>query len=119
VDGFYVNRRFWFLDGWIAVIFRVGIRACSGTDSVDTKKLKPATISLLEITKFNQHVLLNGRVQSLTTPMEHYAFPDIATFVEKHDRYSSWEVFARTRLHTDEKHCEQRPLEHRWSANAG
>lgn len=24
--------------------------------------------------------------------MEHYAFPDIATFIEKHDRYSTWEA---------------------------
>ena len=31
--------------------------------------------------------------------MEHYAFPDIATFIEKHNRYSSWEAAASRKLH--------------------
>jgi len=36
--------------------------------------------------------------------MEHHAFPDIATFIEKHDRYSSWEAAAWRKLHSgDEK----------------
>jgi hypothetical protein len=30
--------------------------------------------------------------------MEHYAFPDIATFLEKHDRYSSWEAASAANL---------------------
>jgi hypothetical protein len=30
--------------------------------------------------------------------MEHYAFPDIATFVEKHNRYSSWEAAVEKQL---------------------
>jgi len=30
--------------------------------------------------------------------MEHYAFPDIATFLKKHDRYSSWEAAASEKL---------------------
>jgi glycosyltransferase involved in cell wall biosynthesis len=37
----------------------------------------------------HEHVLLNGRAEYLSAPMEHYAFPDIATFVEKHNRYST------------------------------
>ena len=36
----------------------------------------------------HEHVLLDGRVEYLSTPMEHYAFPDIASFIEKHERYS-------------------------------
>jgi hypothetical protein len=31
--------------------------------------------------------------------MEHYAFPDIATFIEKHNRYSTWEAAACVKLH--------------------
>ena len=43
----------------------------------------------------HEHVLLDGRVEYLSEPMEHYAFPDIATFVEKHNRYSTWEAQVR------------------------
>ena len=53
VDGFYVNRRFWFLDGWInhCGYFRVGICACFGISLTDMNKLKSAMIFLLETTK--------------------------------------------------------------------
>jgi hypothetical protein len=43
----------------------------------------------------HEHVLLDGRAEYLAAPMEHYAFPDIATFVEKHNRYSTWEAAVR------------------------
>jgi hypothetical protein len=59
----------------------------------------------------HEHVLLNGRVEYLSTPMEHYAFPDIATFIEKHDRYSSWEALARSKLNSrDEKSLRATPF---------
>jgi hypothetical protein len=34
--------------------------------------------------------------------MEHYAFPDVATFVEKHNRYSTWEAAVSGKLHERE-----------------
>ena len=112
VDGFYLNRRFWFLDGWInhcgyfpswnLRLFRhrlgryeqIGIG--SDTPSGDNE--------------VHEHVLMNGRVEYLSAPMEHYAFPDIATFVEKHERYSSWEAAARRKLHTDETSLQATPF---------
>ena len=112
VAGFYLNRRFWFLDGWInhcgyfpswnLRLFRhrlgryeqIGIG--SDTPSGDNE--------------VHEHVLMNGRVEYLSAPMEHYAFPDIATFVEKHERYSSWEAAARRKLHTEEKSLRATPF---------
>jgi hypothetical protein len=35
--------------------------------------------------------------------MEHYAFPDIATFLAKHDRYSSWEAAALLKMDEADK----------------
>lgn len=113
VDGFYLNRRFWFLDGWInhcgyfpswnLRLFRhrlgryeqveIGENILSGDNEV------------------HEHVLLNGRAEYLSSPMEHYAFPDVATFVEKHDRYSSWEAAASTKLNaTGEKSLRPAPF---------
>src|SRR5262249_44395204 len=100
VDGFYLNRRFWFLGAWTnhlgyfpswnLRLFRhkrgryeqieVGQSALSGDNEV------------------HEHVLLNGRTEYLPAPMEHYAFPEIATFIEKHNRYSTWEAAARRLL---------------------
>ncbi len=36
--------------------------------------------------------------------MEHYAFPNVATFIDKHNRYATWEAAARERLHQDAGH---------------
>jgi glycosyltransferase involved in cell wall biosynthesis len=93
VDGFYLNRRFWFLGGWInhcgyfpswnLRLFRHRLgryeRAESGGISSGDNEV-------------HEHVMLEGRAGYLSAPMEHYAYPDIATFVEKHNRYSSWEA---------------------------
>src|SRR5437899_135615 len=94
VDGFYLNRRFWFLDGWInhcgyfpswnMRLFRHWLGRYEQIEIGDTV--------LSGDNEVHEHVLLNGRAGHLAAPMEHYAFPDIATFVEKHDRYSTWEA---------------------------
>ncbi|PYL06364.1 MAG: glycosyltransferase [Verrucomicrobia bacterium] len=100
VDGFYLNRRFWFLDGWInhcgyfpswnLRLFRHRLGRYEQIDIDDV---------LSGDNEVHEHVLLNGRTEYLSAPMEHYAFPDAATFVEKHNRYSTWEAAAFVRLH--------------------
>jgi glycosyltransferase involved in cell wall biosynthesis len=112
-DGFYLNRRFWFLDGWI--------NHCGYFPSWNLRLFRHRLGRYEQIAigndiasgdnEVHEHVLLNGPVEYLSTPMEHYAFPDIATFVEKHDRYSSWEAAARTKLHSeDENSLRSRPF---------
>lgn len=92
--GYYVNRRFWFLDGWLNHCgyypswnlrffrHRLGryekVAATGDTGSGDNE--------------VHEHVLLDGTSGYLRGEMEHYAFPDIATWVEKHNRYSNWEA---------------------------
>jgi hypothetical protein len=100
VDGFYLNRRFWFLDGWInhcgyfpswnLRLFRHRLGRYEQIDIDDV---------LSGDNEVHEHVLLNGHTEYLSAPMEHYAFPDIATFVEKHNRYSTWEAAAFATLH--------------------
>jgi hypothetical protein len=40
----------------------------------------------------HEHVILKGRAGYLKNDMLHYPYPDISTWLEKHDRYSSWEA---------------------------
>src|ERR1043166_7253924 len=104
VDGFYLNRRFWFLGGWI--------NYCGYFPSWNLRLFRHrlGRYEQLEIddgatsgdNEVHEHVLLNGRAEHLSAPMEHYAFPDIATFIEKHNRYSSWEAAAAGKLHQRE-----------------
>jgi glycosyltransferase involved in cell wall biosynthesis len=94
VDGFYLNRRFWFLGGWI--------NYCGYFPSWNLRLFRHrlGRYEQIEINnsaqsgdnEVHEHVLLDGRSNYLSAPMEHYAFPDIATFIEKHNRYSTWEA---------------------------
>lgn len=97
VDGFYLNRRFWFLGGWI--------NHCGYFPSWNLRlfKHRKGRYEKMEAgggvgsgdNEVHEHVLLEGRAEYLSSPMEHYAFPDIATFIEKHNRYSTWEAAVR------------------------
>lgn len=93
-DGYYVNRRFWFLDGWL--------RHCGYYPSWNLRFFRhrrgrfeqPAGAADTGSgdNEVHEHVELQGTAGYLRGEMEHYAFPDVATFVEKHNRYSNWEA---------------------------
>ena len=99
-DGFYLNRRFWFLGGWInhcgyfpswnLRLFRHRLGRYEQIEINDSAQSGDNEV--------HEHVLLDGRAEYLSAPMEHYAFPDVATFIEKHNRYSTWEAAARKQL---------------------
>jgi glycosyltransferase involved in cell wall biosynthesis len=101
VDGFYLNRRFWFLGGWI--------NHCGYFPSWNLRLFRHRLGRYEQIgitnsaqsgdNEVHEHVLLDGRSKYLSAPMEHYAFPDVATFIEKHNRYSTWEAAASRKLH--------------------
>ena len=106
VDGFYLNRRFWFLSGWI--------NHCGYFPSWNLRLFRHR-LGRYERAEINggagsgdnevhEHVLLAGRVEYLSAPMEHYAFPNVATFIDKHNRYATWEAAAREQLHQDAGH---------------
>jgi glycosyltransferase involved in cell wall biosynthesis len=92
--GYYVNRRFWFLDGWL--------NHCGYYPSWNLRLFKhrlgryeqPAGVEATGSgdNEVHEHVELQGSAGYLAGEMEHHAFPDIATWVEKHNRYSSWEA---------------------------
>jgi len=113
VDGFYLNRRFWFLDGWInhcgyfpSWNLRLFRHRLGRYEQIEIANDIPSGDN-----EVHEHVLLNGRVEYLSTPMEHYAFPDVATFIEKHDRYSSWEAAAWRKVRPkDEKSLRSTPF---------
>lgn len=93
-QGYYVNRRFWFLDGWL--------NHCGYYPSWNLRFFRHALGRYEKLAdsagagsgdnEVHEHVELQGSAGYLAGEMEHYAFPDIATWVEKHNRYSNWEA---------------------------
>ncbi len=93
-DGFYVNRRFWFLDGWL--------RHCGYYPSWNLRLLKHRLGRYEQLSgaddtqsgdnEVHEHIELQGQVGWLKGELDHYAFPSINVWVEKHNRYSNWEA---------------------------
>ncbi len=93
-DGYYVNRRFWFLDGWL--------RHCGYYPSWNLRFFRHRLGRYEELSgvadtgsgdnEIHEHIILQGSSGHLRAEMEHYAFPTLEVWVEKHNRYSNWEA---------------------------
>lgn len=96
-DGYFLKRRFNFLGHWI--------RYC-GYYPVWTLRLfrrdrgRYERIGLLGETdsgdnEIHEHVVLEtNKLGYLRHDLLHFAYPDLTTWVEKHNRYASWEAHA-------------------------
>jgi glycosyltransferase involved in cell wall biosynthesis len=93
-DGYYVNRCFWFLDGWL--------RHCGYYPSWNLRFFRHALGRYEQLpglaetgsgdNEVHEHVVLPGHAARLQAELEHYAFPTIEIWIEKHNRYSNWEA---------------------------
>jgi glycosyltransferase involved in cell wall biosynthesis len=97
-DGYWLNRRFMFMGRWI--------RHCGYYPSWNLRLFKHARGRYERIgnlgrtgsgdNEVHEHVVLAGGGQALYLKNDflHYAYPELATWVEKHNRYSTWEAHA-------------------------
>ena len=91
-DGYWINRRFMFMGRWLAHayypnwnlrLFRHRLGRYEKLTDADTKSGD---------NEVHEHVIVQGKTGHLKSEMDHYAFPSVETFVEKHNRYSNWEA---------------------------
>ncbi len=96
-DGYWLNRRFIFMGRWI--------RHCGYYPSWNIRLFKHRVgryerIGTLGDTgsgdnEVHEHIVLStGEAGYLKHDFLHYAYPDLTTWVEKHNRYSTWEAHA-------------------------
>ena len=96
-DGYFLNRRFMFMNRWI--------KHCGYYPSWNLRLFRHAVGRYERIgnlgdtgsgdNEVHEHVVLTtGEAGYLRHDFLHYAYPDLATWVEKHNRYSTWEAHA-------------------------
>ncbi len=90
--GYWINRRFLFMGRWLRHaywpnwnlrLFRHTLGRYEKLTDSDTRSGD---------NEVHEHVIVSGTTGRLRCLMDHYAFPSVEVFVEKHNRYSNWEA---------------------------
>jgi glycosyltransferase involved in cell wall biosynthesis len=102
-DGYFLNSRYHFLGR--------RIRHCGYSECWNLRLFKhrlgryermpDPTGGRTGDNEAHEHVELEGRVLRLHNELEHHAYPTIATWVEKHNRYAIWEAALHERFLTE------------------
>lgn len=92
VDGYWINRRFMFLGRWLKHAFypNWNLRLFKHRTGRYEKLTDAETAS--GDNEVHEHVVVSGKTGRLGAELDHYAFPSVDVFVEKHNRYSNWEA---------------------------
>lgn len=101
-SGYWINRRYFFLGkplkyayfpNWNLRLFKHKLGRYEKITELDTSSGD---------NEVHEHVVVNGTTGRLNSIMDHYAFPTIDSFVEKHNRYSNWEAVIESSAKDDE-----------------
>lgn len=90
--GYWINRRFMFMGAWLKHAYypNWNLRLFKHRLGRYEQLVQGATQS--GDNEVHEHIIVQGETRRLRCEMDHYAFPSIDTFVEKHNRYSNWEA---------------------------
>ena len=92
IAGYWINRRFMFMGKWLRHsyypnwnlrLFRHALGRYEKLTDADTRSGD---------NEVHEHVIVRGPTGRLRCEMDHYAFPSVEVFIEKHNRYSNWEA---------------------------
>ena len=102
--GYWINRRFMFMGRWLRHAYypNWNLRLFRHSLGRYEKLTEVATAS--GDNEVHEHVVVQGPTGRLRCEIDHYAFPSVEVFVEKHNRYSNWEA----RIAVAEGHCTDR-----------
>ena len=113
--GYWINRRFMFMGRWLRHAYYPNWNLRLFRHSLGRyEKLTDADTHSGD-NEVHEHVIVQGPTSRLRCEMDHYAFPSVEVFVEKHNRYSNWEarVSAERRLSGSAAQIRNGPVERR------
>lgn len=92
IAGYWINRRFFFLGRWLRHAYYPNWNLRLFRHSLGRYEKLTDLQTDSGDNEVHEHVVVKGPTSRLKCEMDHYAFPSIDIFIEKHNRYSNWEA---------------------------
>lgn len=92
IAGYWINRRFFFLGRWLRHAYYPNWNLRLFRHSLGRYEKLTDLRTDSGDNEVHEHVVVQGPTSHLRSEMDHYAFPSVDIFVEKHNRYSNWEA---------------------------
>lgn len=92
IAGYWINRRFHFMGKWLKHAYYPNWNLRLFLHRLGRYEKLTSVASNSGDNEVHEHVVVDGKISHLKTEMNHYAFPSIDVFIEKHNRYSNWEA---------------------------
>ncbi len=90
--GYWINRRFMFMGRWLKHAYYPNWNLRLFQHRLGRYEKLTDVNTASGDNEVHEHVIVQGTAGYLKTEMDHYAFPSVDVFVEKHNRYSNWEA---------------------------
>ncbi len=91
-DGYWINRRFMFMGKWLKHAYYPNWNLRLFRHAVGRYEQITDVATASGDNEVHEHVQIKGHTGRLVAELDHYAFPSVEVFVEKHNRYSNWEA---------------------------
>ena len=106
IAGYWINRRFMFLGRWLRHAYYPNWNLRLFRHKLGRYEQITAAPTDSGDNEVHEHVIVQGPTARLQSELEHYAFPTVEVFLEKHNRYSNWEacIAAEGQLRTKVTH---------------
>ena len=92
IAGYWINRRFFFLGRWLRHSYYPNWNLRLFLHSLGRYERLTIAETRSGDNEVHEHVIVKGPTGRLRCEIDHYAFPSIEVFIEKHNRYSNWEA---------------------------
>jgi glycosyltransferase involved in cell wall biosynthesis len=92
IAGYWINRRFMFMGRWLQHAYYPNWNLRLFRHSLGRYEKLTDLPTDSGDNEVHEHVRVNGPTGRLRCELDHYAFPSVEVFVEKHNRYSNWEA---------------------------
>ncbi|MBX9771200.1 MAG: glycosyltransferase family 2 protein [Candidatus Obscuribacterales bacterium] len=90
--GYWVNRRFQFMGKWLKHAYYPNWNLRLFKHKLGRYEKLTESDTASGDNEVHEHVVVDGHTAHMKAEMDHYAFPTVDVFLEKHNRYSNWEA---------------------------